>query len=76
MEIVISILALVIGILIGFRIGKAKFYIRSIGDLRIDQSDQDDGPHLFLELDANVPAVLSQKYVAFRVKAEDFVSHE
>lgn len=76
MEIVIGILALLIGVLIGFRIGKAKFYIRPIGDLRIDQSDRDDDPHLFLELDANVPAVLSQKYVAFRVKGEDFVSHE
>lgn len=76
MEIVIGIFVLAIGALIGFYIGKAKFYIHPIGDLRIDHSDRDDGPHLFLELDANVPAVLSQKYVAFRVKVEDFVSHE
>lgn len=76
MEIIICVLTLVIGVFIGFCIGKTKFYVHPIGDLRVDQSDRDDGPHLFLELDANIPTVLSQKYVAFRVKAEDFVSHE
>ena len=77
LEIVLfGIAAVVIGVLIGFGIGKAKFYQRPIGNLRIDRSDPADGPHLFLELDTDVPAVLSQKQVVFRVRAEDFLPHE
>jgi len=74
--VLLGIAAMVVGMSIGFEIGKAKFYQRPIGNLRIDRSDPVDGPHLFLELDTDVPAVLSQKQVVFRVRAEDFLPHE
>ena len=74
--VIVAIWAMIIGIAIGFSFGKAKYHQWPIGDLRVDQSDPDSPPHLFLELDKNVPAVMSKKYVVFRVKVEDFVPHE
>lgn len=74
--VIVAIGAMIIGVAIGFSIGKAKYYQWPIGDLRVDQSDPDSPPQLFLELDKDVPAVMTKKYVAFRVKVEDFIPHE
>lgn len=71
-----GIVAFIIGIFTGFGIGEMKYRQWSIGDLRIDQSDPDSPPHLFLELDADVPKIMSKKSVMFRVKVEDFIPHE
>ena len=46
--------ALCIGILIGMHL----FQDRPVGDLRVDHSDPVDGPHLYLELDTDVSAIL------------------
>ena len=64
--------ALCIGILIGMHL----FQDRPVGDLRVDHSDPVDAPHLYLELDTDVSAILRKKRVAFRVKAKDFIPHE
>ena len=64
--------ALCIGILIGMRL----FQDRPVGDLRVDHSDPVDGPHLYLELDTDVSAILRKKRVAFRVRVKDFIPHE
>lgn len=56
MEIVLfGAVLFIIGIFTGFGIGKMKYRQWPIGDLRIDQSDPDSPPNLFLELDAYVP---------------------
>lgn len=64
--------ALCVGILIGMHL----FQDRPVGDLRVDHSDPVDGPHLYLELDTSVSAILRKKRVAFRVKVKDFIPHE
>ena len=64
--------ALCIGILIGMRL----FQDRPVGDLRVAHSDPVDGPHLYLELDTDVSAILRKKRVAFRVRVKDFIPHE
>jgi len=74
--VLLGVVAMIIGISIGFGIGKAKYHQWPIGDLRIDRSDPVDGPHLYLELDTDVSAILRKKRVAFRVKAKDFIPHE
>ena len=77
------IIGLAVGILIGvitlyFPLKAAFSKPRSIGDLRVDQSDSSDVPYLFLELDTgtNVNTIVRSKYVTLRVKVEDFVPHE
>ena len=48
---------------------------RSIGNLRIDNSDP-DGPYLFLELNCGPESFDNKKYVILKVNAENFISHD
>lgn len=47
---------------------------KTMGNLRVDQSDPKDQPYLFLELTADIPSVLKEEYVIFRVRAENYIS--
>lgn len=75
MEIVASLL---IGILIG--IGCSWLYLtrKSIGNLRIDESDPYDGPYLFLEItkDEGVNYIKKQKFVSLKVVCKNFISQK
>lgn len=71
------ILCMVIGIVIGVVIGRQVFRRDVVGSLRVDQSDPDSGPYLFLELShkgANV--IYKKKYVVLKVNLKDYISHE
>ena len=46
------------------------------GNLRIDQSDPDDQPYMFLELHRSYNELISKKYVLLRVRREDFISQD
>ncbi len=49
---------------------------RSVGFLRVDQSDPQDGPFLFLELDQDVQSVMSNKYIILQVKVQNYPSQK
>lgn len=66
----------VIGTLVGFIIAILVFKMRSIGFLRIDTSDPDEGPYLFLELSKDVDVAYQRKYVTLRVNTKNFIPHE
>jgi len=70
----------IIGIIMIFTIGviAGKFIHRDrpIGDLRVDHSDLDGGPYLFLELDTDVPSIMNKSRVVLRVKVKDFLPHK
>ena len=65
-------------VFLGFVGGMTVFLIclatRSIGTLRVDQSDPTEQPYLFLELDKPVESVINKKYVLFRVNKKNFIS--
>ena len=67
-------------VLLGFVGGMTVFLIclaaRSIGTLRIDQSDPTEQLYLFLELDKTVDIVINKKYVVFRVNKKNFISQD
>ena len=67
-------------VLLGFVGGMTVFLIclatRSIGTLRVDQSDPTEQPYLFLELDKPVESVINEKYVLFRVVKKNFISQD
>lgn len=65
-----------IGILAGFVVACVIFRLLVVGILRVDRSDPDDSPYLFLELKKQVNYVSTKKYVIFRVANKDFISHE
>ena len=66
--------------LLGFMVGIVSFLVylivRSVGTLRVDQSDPTEQAYLFLELDKPVENIIKEKYVLFRVIKKNFVSQE
>lgn len=66
----------VFGLTIGYMISKSIKNEEPIGDLRIDESDPDDGPYLFLELKSKPNNLKSRKQVTLNVKAENYVSQK
>ena len=67
-------------VLLGFVGGMTVFLIclatRSIGTLRVDQSDPTEQPYLILELDKPVESVINEKYVLFKVIKKNFISQD
>ena len=60
----------------GGKFGK-RFRSDVVGSLRVDQSDPDSGPYLFLELShEGVDAIYKKKYVVLKVNIQDYISHE
>ena len=47
-----------------------------IGNLRIDQSDPEDGPYLFLELKKGVGSFKSKRYVILKVNIKNYISRK
>lgn len=74
MELVIAILIGTIIITLGILLFVRKKYI--IGNLRIDHSDLEDEPYLFLELKSDVDSVINKKYVIMKVQIKDFIPHK
>ena len=66
--------------LLGFMAGIVSFLVylivRSVGTLRVDQSDPTEQPYLFLELDKPVESIINKKYVLFRVNKKNFISQD
>ena len=72
-----ELIILVIGILIGLFIERYIFQEKPIGSLRVDQSDQDSGPYLFLELDPGGANEIHKKQrVSLRVEIKNYISHK
>jgi hypothetical protein len=73
------LLSCVIGVIIGTLIS---YFVRrhyTIGNLRIDNSDIDDSPYMFLEMDSSnggVRWISKQKYIVLNVLVKDYISHE
>lgn len=65
-----------IGVVVGCILTRLIFRFQSVGDLRIDTSDPDDGPYMFLELSKDVHTLMRQKYVVLKVNLKNYISHE
>ena len=74
MEVVICIIA---GIIIGLFFGRYLFRGKIVGSLRVDRSDPDSEPYLFLELShKGADAIYKKKYVVLKVNIKDYIPHE
>lgn len=67
-----------IGVGIGYALGLKNTRLKAIGTLRVDQSDPDDGPYLFLELNSPdaTDVIMHSQQVVFDVNVENYISHE
>ena len=71
------IIGLLIGIVAGVLLSRFIFREKPVGSLRVDESDPDSGPYLFLELDPNnADAIYKQRYVRLQVELRKYISHK
>lgn len=71
------IILLIVGILIGLLISKIIFRDKPIGSLRVDNSDPDSEPYLFLELyNGGLQKIQKKQYVRLNVKIKKYVSQK
>ena len=68
----IFVLGVVVGSVLTIIISRTK----SAGDLRIDTSDPDSQPYLFLELSKSPREVCRKKYITLKVNMKDYISHK
>lgn len=72
-----AMICLIVGILIGLLISKFIFRDKPIGSLRIDSSDLDSGPYLFLEVDpGGMSDIYKKQRVCLRIKIKNYISHK
>lgn len=76
MEFIIPyILGMIVGVIVMLIVVKW-LSPKTVGYLRVDHSDPDDGPYLFLELSAPLDFVAEQDTVNLNVKLEDYIPRE
>lgn len=73
MEVVIAFL---IGGIAGAILVRTLVRNKPVGTLRIDRSDPDDGPYLFLELGVGIHHIEHKKQVVLRVNNENYISQK
>lgn len=71
------VICLIVGILIGLSLSRFIFKDKPIGSLRVDSSDPDSGPYLFLEVNpGRMDNIYKKQYVRLRVKIKNYISHK
>lgn len=72
MEVIYFCVGIVIGAILHILISR----IKSVGALRIDNSDPDDGPYLFLELSKDIGFIKRKRYVVLKVNLKSYIPHK
>lgn len=67
------IINIAIGIIIGYVISRSVLHLKTIGKLRLANSDPDEEPYLFLELSKDISMICKKKYVVLRINSNDFI---
>ena len=65
-----------IGVLVGSIVTQIIFRAFLIGTLRIDTSDPNDRPYMFLELSKGIGDISPRKYVILKVNRKSFIPHK
>lgn len=70
---------IIVSFITGFALGFIFFYKKPVepkGTIRIDKSDPDDGPFLFLELESKIDDLKHGDTVNFKVNTQSYISHD
>ena len=70
------IIIFIVGILIGMLIAVIEFRKLIAGTLRVDQSDPDDQPYLFLEISQEPNRAFNKKHIILKVNIQNYISHK
>lgn len=71
-----EMLFLLAGVLLGAGITTLVRRVRLVGTLRVDSSDPNDGPYMFLELEKGVGDISSRRYVLLKVNLDSYLSRK
>lgn len=72
-----SAIVLVIGIIVGMTLSRLIFGEKAVGSLRVDTSDPDSGPYLFLELNRNsTDEIYRKRYIRLKVEIKNYISRK
>lgn len=74
MLLVLFLIGCIIGFILGYVTAKKKYSKEPIGTLRIDHSDPDDGPYLFLELSSDPGNIKHGEIVTMKTDCKNYVS--
>lgn len=72
----IAIGAFILGQFVGYFACCLKVAEKTIGKLRVDHSEPDEPPALFLEMNTDPDSIVNKPYVVLSVEAKDFIPHE
>lgn len=72
----IMIIVFLLGASFGSLIYKLSHVPNAVGQLRIDSSDPEDGPYLFLELETDPDILKRKEYIYLKVNTESYVSQK
>ena len=76
-EFLFCLLIAFLGCSAGYLMGRISArYEETVGYLRLDRSDPDDGPYFFLELDRDIPDLMTRSDVRLQMKLEDYISRD
>ena len=71
-----EVIFILVGICLGVSISAIIFRAYWVGTLRIDKSDPNEEPYMFLELDKGIGDISSKKHVVLRVSTKNYISHK
>lgn len=70
------IIAFLLGLAMGCIFTKLLSHPETVGALRVDSSDPDDGPYLFLELTSNPEVIKTKKYIYLKVDTRSYITQK
>ena len=71
------IICFCVGIIVGIILHIVFSQIKSVGTIRVDHSDPDSGPYLFLEIKhGGMEKIKKKKYVVLKVNLKSYISHK
>ena len=76
MNVVVVVISIVLSLFVGAIIDVLIFRTLIVGNLRVDTSDPNDSPYLFLELGKPLSCVISKEYVVLKVNTKNFLSQK
>lgn len=74
MAIVVGVSAFIFGFIVALII--ANIHRKPVGTLRIDHSDPDDAPYLFLEMAQDPRVLMQRRYVRLKVNTQNYISQK
>ena len=70
----VCLIVAALGVIAGYNLALMRIHSKTFGVIRIDRSDPDDGPYMFLETKQHPDALMNERFVIFEVCNENFIS--